>query len=165
MLLYKINIVMEVKAVNKKVLLVIASMLMLILAACGDKDNQVDEAPEIIDVQLHVNETADVNEKLVLKATVTQGDEKVKDADEVMFEVWEDGNKDDSEMIVATNNEDGSYEAEKAFEHDGVYIVQVHVTARNMHSMPKTTVVVGDATLEDHHNAEDEEEEHDHSGH
>ncbi|HEY4553263.1 MAG TPA: FixH family protein [Bacillaceae bacterium] len=137
----------------------IAGVASLLLAACGSGGNTGsqgdDGVPEILEVQLEVQETADVNEKIPLHATVIQGDEKVADADEVEYEIWEDGKKEDSQMIEAKNNKDGTYSAETSFEKDGVYMVQVHVTARGQHTMPKKTVTVGEGVSAhaegDHH--------------
>src|SRR5690606_15251112 len=95
----------EEKDMTKKILLVLVA-LAFVLGACsnsGKKKDSEDEMPVPIDVQLNVNETADVNEKVALLASVMQGDEEVADADEVMFEVWQEGSKDESEMIEATN--------------------------------------------------------------
>ncbi|RST72229.1 hypothetical protein D4T97_016420 [Siminovitchia acidinfaciens] len=145
---------------------IVIGMLVLILAACGKAGNEEseDDIPKPLDVELELQETADVNEAVPFKAIVTQGDEKIKDADEVEFEVWEEGKKEDSEMIEAKNNNDGTYEAEKSFDTDGVYTVQVHVTARGLHTMPKKTVSVGEgAPAEeegDHHHGEHGEHEH-----
>lgn len=144
---------------------IMIGMLVLILAACGKAGNEEseDDIPKPLDVELEVQETADINEAVPFKAIVTQGDEKIKDADEVEFEIWEEGKKDDSEMIEAKNNDDGTYEAEKSFDADGVYTIQVHVTARGLHTMPKKSVTVGEGSAAgtgDHQHAEQEEHEH-----
>lgn len=129
-----------------------------LLGACGNAQNESggtnDDVPDMLEVQLEGPDTADVNEKVVFTALVTQGDEKVKDADEVEFEIWEEGKKDDSEMIEAKNNEDGTYEMEKAFDRDGEFTVQVHVTARGMHNMPKKSITVGEGAADEHEHGE-----------
>jgi hypothetical protein len=121
-------------------------VLMLMLAACG-KEETVKEVntgvPLPLDVQLTVTEQVDVNGTIQMAAVVTQGDDKVDDADEVEFEVWEEGKKGDSAKIESTNDKDGLYTAETSFDHDGLFHVQVHVTARSMHTMPKKVVTVG----------------------
>ncbi|MBS4205998.1 FixH family protein [Lederbergia citrea] len=143
-------------------------LVVLILAACGNagKDSgSNDDIPQLLEVQLEVQESADVNEMIPFKALVTQGDEKISDADEVEFEIWEEGKKEDSEMLEAKNNKDGTYEAEKAFEHDGVFTVQVHVTARGLHTMPKKSVTVGEGASDDHDHGDHEHGDHDHGEH
>ncbi|MFK4998327.1 hypothetical protein ACI2OX_16460 [Bacillus sp. N9] len=68
-------------------------------------------------------------------------------------------------MLTAKNKEDGTYEVEKAFDHDAIYHVQVHVTARGMHVMPKNTITVGDVITEheDHGHAEHDHSHHEHA--
>lgn len=133
---------------------------LLSLAACGNEaKSQDDEVPAILEVQLEVAEHVEIDEQVDLKAVVTQGDEDVADADEVQFEIWEDGKKEESTMIDAVNNEDGTYEAETTFDHDGAFTVQVHVTARGMHNMPKQTVTVGEGA------GGEEAESHEHGDH
>lgn len=145
---------------KKRLWPLVIGLFVLALAACGNTgtEDSEDDIPKPLDVELEVQETADIGETVPFKATVTQGDEKIKDADEVEFEIWEEGKKEDSEMIKAKNNKDGTYEAEKSFDADGVYIVQVHVTARAMHSMPKKSVTVGEGAAE-------EEDGHHHGDH
>ncbi|MCR2823850.1 FixH family protein [Lederbergia panacisoli] len=143
------------------------SMLVLLLAACnsGTNNSSEDDIPKIIEVSLEVQETADVNEEVPFKATVIQGDEKVSDADEVVFEVWEEGEKDDSEMIDSVNNKDGTYEAKKAFDRDGLFTVQVHVTARGLHTMPKKSVTVGEGAKEEQAHEDHGHGDHEHGNH
>ncbi|MBO0993779.1 FixH family protein [Bacillus sp. SD088] len=137
---------------------ILLGIALLTLVACGnDAKSQDDEVPAILEVQLEVAEHVEVDEKVDLKAVVTQGDEDVADADEVQFEIWEEGGKEESTMIDAVNNQDGTYEAETTFDHDGAFTVQVHVTARGMHNMPKQTVTVGEGAAE--------EEDHEHGDH
>ena len=73
----------------------------------------------MLEVELTVTETVEVDETVEMKALVTQGDEKIEDADEVVFEVWEEGKKSESEMIDSVNEKDGIYTAETSFDHDG----------------------------------------------
>lgn len=115
---------------------------MFTLAACGDNE-AVDELA-MLEVEFEIPETLDVGETLKLEAVVTYGEETVTDADEVVFEVWEKDDQDNSEMIEAENNEDGTYTAETSFDDDGIYEMYAHTTARAMHTMPKREVVVGE---------------------
>lgn len=124
------------------------SLPLFMLVACGnnnqsDVDTDLSEL-EILEANLEVTEEVDVDDTVEMNADVTYGDEDVDDADEVVFEVWEENDKDNSEMIDSTNNGDGSYTADTTFDHDGLFHIQVHVTAREMHTMPKKEVTVGD---------------------
>ncbi|WP_233569737.1 FixH family protein [Falsibacillus albus] len=134
-------------------------VLALFLSACGTKkdenSNKNGGAPEMLNVDLKVPEQADKGTTVKFDANVTQGGEAVKDADEVKYQVWMDGMKDDSKMLDAKNEKDGHYTAENTFNEDGVYYVQVHVTARDMHNMPKTKITIGNPeAAEDHDHAD-----------
>ncbi|MGA9288367.1 MAG: FixH family protein [Anaerobacillus sp.] len=139
----------------------------MVLAACGqDNANESEGAStaeetqvETLDVALDTPEKAEAGETLTFTATVTQDDEKVDDADEVMFEVWKEGAKDDSEMIEASNDGDGVYSAEKTIDENGKYFVQSHVTARDLHTMPKNEVMIGS---EEEATSDSGEHEHEH---
>lgn len=146
---------------KKRLGMFMLAIVLVTLAACGNDNTEGDadtdlEELAILDVKLDVSKEVDVDETVDMKADVTYGDEDVTDADEVVFEVWEEGKKDDSEMIDSTNHEDGSYTAETTFDHDGLFHVQVHVTARDMHTMPKEEVTVGEGG--DYDDAHDDHE-------
>ena len=134
------------------------------LAACNSEtDDNVDMDEEelaVLEVDLQATDSIEVGETLDILAEVTFGDEIVTDADEVDYEIWEKGEKDDSYFLEADNQEDGTYTAETSFDEDGIYHVQVHVTARDMHTMPEQEVTVGEGGDYSHID-EDEEEHHD----
>ena len=85
---------------------------------------------------------AEVGEKVTLEAMVTYGEEKVTDADKVIVEYWVEGNRDNSILLDAHNNGDGTYSAEVVFEQDGIYEMYAHTTAKDMHTMPKKTIII-----------------------
>jgi hypothetical protein len=150
---------------RKFTIFVLITMFSLIVSACGDGNennaSDQDEKLEPIQVNLDVPEKSDKGEKVVFSTVVTHGEEKVEDASEVKYEVWKEGQKEKSEMIEAKNEKNGIYEAEKTFEEDGLYTVQVHVTARDMHTMPKAEIQIGEAESHGH----SEESNGDHDGH
>jgi hypothetical protein len=137
------------------------------LAACGqDNANETENNSaaeetqvETLDVALDTPEKVEKGEKVTFSATVTQGDEKVDDADEVMFEVWKEGSKEESEMIEASHDGDGVYSAEKQLDEAGKHFVQSHVTARDLHTMPKNEIMVGS---EEEADSASHEHEHEH---
>ncbi|MRG85847.1 FixH family protein [Salinibacillus xinjiangensis] len=138
-------------------------MVVLFLAACGSQQEtnkrlQVQtDMPEMIDVTIQLPEDFQPNEKVTIEGKVTQGNELVNDANEVKFELWEAGDaEEDHEMIMDEYQGDGIYSINKTFEKDGHYSVIAHVTARDMHNMPKQEFVVGDPGEKP---AEDSEEE------
>ena len=150
-------------------------MLLLILvlgllSACGNTDKneqkQASEEPKIIEVEFVLPEKAEVNEKVELKAIVNYGEEKVKDAKEVKFEYWEMGKEDESTTIEANNNDDGTYTAEVAFDRDGVYEIYAHTTAKDMHTMPKKQITIGEGATAAHEEGhQDQAEGHEHGSH
>jgi len=148
---------------KRKIGLLMGVFMLAMLAACGKEETvKLDDAgvPLPLDVQLTVTEQVDVNGTIKMEAVVTQGEDKVDDADEVEFEVWEEGKKDDSFKIESMNGKDGLYTAETSFDHDGLFHIQVHVTARGMHTMPKKEVTVGNGG--NYEEATKSEEEHEH---
>ncbi|UTT42767.1 FixH family protein [Exiguobacterium aurantiacum] len=139
---------------------------MFVLGACGADEatnsTETVQSMEPVEAELNVPATADKDEAVTLAVRVTQEAEAVDDADEIKFEVWKNGAKEESEMIKASLTEDGVYEAEATFAEEAVYTVQVHVTARSMHTMPTTNVTVGHP--ETAAEAEAEEDHHHHAG-
>lgn len=118
------------------------------LAACGDNSNDSEEL-KMLEVDFELPETAEVDEDVELKATVTYGDEKVTDADQMEFEYWPEEDRDDSTFVDGENNEDGTYTAEVSFDEDGVYEMYAHTTAEALHTMPKKSIEVGNISEKD----------------
>ncbi|QED49253.1 FixH family protein [Cytobacillus dafuensis] len=140
-------------------------MSSVLLAGCGNTgqeknngDQNDAELPAIIEAVIDIPEKAEVGKETELAVTVKQGKELVEDASEVKFEVWKEGQKDSSEKIEAKHSEKGKYIAKHTFSEDGVYNVQSHVTARNMHTMPTKTIQVGNVEAAQHeHNEQGDE--------
>jgi hypothetical protein len=120
-------------------------MLLLVVASCSkDKNNQQETSlPELLEVQLTINpEKAVANQEITFEAKVTQGEEKVTDADTVTFEIWR-AHDEKHEKIDVKHAENGIYRLEKNFDRDGTYYIISHVSARDMHNMPKKEFIVG----------------------
>ncbi|WP_064092395.1 FixH family protein [Rossellomorea aquimaris] len=147
-------------------ILMLLGVLSLFLAACGNSngENSTDEDKKMVqvDANLELPQKAKKGETVSLSTKVTQGDENVDDAEEVKYEIWKNGKKEESEMIEAKHEKDGVYKAEKAFEEDGMYTVQVHVTARDMHTMPKAEIAIGDVEAREHEESGDDHHHGDH---
>lgn len=129
----------------KKLSILSSILMVLIISACGGneekKSTSTSEVPEILEVDLTVPDAAEVGEEVIFTTIVSQGEDLVEDANEVMFEVMNitSGTK---EMIEATLNEDKHYSIPYTFETNGTYDITSHVTARDMHTMPTKQITV-----------------------
>lgn len=126
--------------------LIMSTAIIVALAGCGQDEVPTDAAlPEPIEVDLTVPEQGNSKEPVTISTHVTQDGENVEDASEVEYEIWEEGKKEDSILVETSNDKEGIYSADTTFETDGLYHVQVHVTARDMHIMPEKTIQIGEA--------------------
>ena len=155
----------------KKWLLSLLAIPVLVAGCTDEIDTNKDgsDIPQIVEVTILTKEKLPVGEDVKLAAQVKQGDEFVEDAEEVKFEVWESGLREEGVMLDGNLTKDGIYEAEFTFDHDGVYYIFAHTTARGMHVMPKKELIVGtpdmSKVLEDTSSNSMDDEESDHSGH
>jgi hypothetical protein len=153
-----------------KKLLVLFLGVFLVLAGCSSgeekKTEETAEIPEIINVSIETPDKIKVNEEVEIQAHVMQGDEKVDDANEVKFEIWKSG-QDDHVMLQGEHKSDGVYTVNKTFTESGTYFIISHVTARDMHSMPKKEIVVGNpnetTTGETQEESNEDAHHHEHS--
>lgn len=154
----------------KKLFSLLSIIVIFFLVACGsnggnNEESLLDESTPL-DVELVVPEHAEVNEEVIFTSIVTQGNDKVEDADEVVYEIWEDGKKEESKMIEASEQDGHHYLLTHSFSEEGIYYVQTHVTARGLHTMPTKMIVIGDVEIEEGHEPDIESHgHHDHHGH
>ncbi|MGG4490263.1 FixH family protein [Metabacillus idriensis] len=130
-------------------------MILLIFCLTGCTANE-NETPEIVEADIQLPETLASNQKIELQVKLTQGNDAVKDADEVMFEIWKANEKEKAVFFEALHDKNGIYKTESSFKADGVYFIQTHVTARDMHVMPKLQFTVGNAAKKELKAAEKE---------
>lgn len=128
---------------------------LLFLGACNAENATDTEVPEIIEADIQLPGEMDPGEEYQLQVAVSQGDEAVTDANEVVFELWNDSEGSDSIQVEADHVGEGIYEISQTFEDSAVYSVQTHVTARSLHIMPKRQFQVGEVTEEQVKKAED----------
>ncbi|AIE60400.1 FixH family protein [Bacillus methanolicus] len=127
----------------KKAVLIFSIICAFVLAGCSNNQEKAQETPKFLDVKLTVNpEKAKVNQPVTFEAKVTYGKEAVTDADDVKFEIWRANDK-NHEKIQVKHAENGIYRLKKSFNREGTYYIISHVTARNMHNMPKAEFVIG----------------------
>ncbi|WP_404448612.1 FixH family protein [Sutcliffiella horikoshii] len=150
----------------KKLLLIVVPALLLMVGCTSAPEEET--SLEIVEVTMELPENVKEEAEVVVKTLVTQGEEKVEDAKEVQIEIWNvEKGKENSVLLDAEHMGDGVYEVKHSFDEKGVYRVQSHVTARDMHVMPTKQMVVGDMSQDEIDTileSEVEEEEHDDSG-
>lgn len=155
--------------------LVFCGALFIIFAISGcSKSNDPTDELKPIEVTIQIQpEVFKANEEVTIQALVSHGDEKVNDANEVAFEIQRQGEK-EREIINAESKGEGVYEIKTTFPVNGTYDVIAHVTARDMHVMPKKELIVGEPAAEEdegaktpseHENADSHEETGHHHGH
>ncbi|MDT8861422.1 FixH family protein [Alkalihalobacillus sp. MEB130] len=144
--------------------------LLLLVTACGQTEEEqgstgvVDELT-VIEVDLDVPELAEVGEVVTFSSAVTQGDDLVEDANEVIYEIWKEGQKEESVMIEADVQNGHIYLLDYIFDEEGLYHVQTHVTARGLHRMPTAQISIGDYNEGNDEVAEETGHEHSHENH
>ncbi|WP_042220711.1 FixH family protein [Oceanobacillus manasiensis] len=172
-----------------KKLIPVLVLFFFILSGCGNASNEEsnvsgsneEEGLKTLDVEFLTEPNSfEPGQEGTIQVKVLHGEENVEDADEVLFEIWEKGNKEDSIKIEGELNEDGIYNLTHTFEDEGLYEVTAHVTARASHMMPTKEFNVGSVNEEDyvdeehdheseenheHDNESEEDHVHDHGGH
>ncbi|MDG5786227.1 FixH family protein [Evansella sp. AB-P1] len=152
----------------KRVLLVVIyTIIGTLLVGCGQSENNNSSSGEInfdpLGVEIIAPDEVDPHTDVVLQAFVTQGEEKVNDASEVLFEIWKHGQKEESDFIEAhLTEDDGVYEITYQFPEVNIYLIQPHVTARGMHQMPVREIMVGDVP-DDHPYYQEDDQDHHHN--
>ncbi len=118
-------------------------IMIAFLTACSGSKESKEVVPEFLDVQLSVNpEQGNVNESIVFEAKVTYGDKEVTNPDSIEFEIWL-ANDENHERMIPDHVGNGVFRLEKKFTVEGTYYVYSHVTAENMHNMPKKEFIIG----------------------
>ncbi|MBE3569395.1 FixH family protein [Bacillus sp. FSL W8-0102] len=133
---------------RKWVLLLFAVVFGLVVAACSGNNKEETGKSEAsgvsvpLDVAIRLPKTIQPNQEVKVEAVVTQGREKVDDAEEVKFEIWKKG-QEKHKMLTGKHEKDGVYSVQTAFAEKGTYVVVSHVTARGIHNMPEKEFLVG----------------------
>ncbi|WP_429844132.1 FixH family protein [Brevibacillus sp. FIR094] len=127
----------------KRTMILLLSMLMLLLAACGKENEQqalLPGSPVEAAFTLEPKELV-AGDTVTFSVKVTQDGQHVDDAKEVKFEWWKDG-QEKHETIPASLQGEGVYTAQQTISEPGSYFVYYHVTARDFHNMQKTPFTV-----------------------
>ncbi|CAH0122258.1 MULTISPECIES: FixH family protein [unclassified Paenibacillus] len=119
-------------------------VLLLLVSACSDSGTAEPSEPLQVEIST-VQDILQPGRAILIDATVTQGAEKVTDAQEVEFEIWRK-DQEKHRTVTAKHWLDGTYRIKTMFPEDGVYYVVAHVTSGDMQAMPKKELVVGNVT-------------------
>jgi hypothetical protein len=145
---------------------VVLFFILFLGTSCDRTEKSMEEIP-MLNVELKVNpEKANPNDMVTFQAKVTYGDEEVTDANKVSFEIWRANEK--HEKVIVKHDKDGIYQLEESFSTEGTYYVISHVTARDMHSMPRKQFTVGEPSEPEENKTkgmEKKENEGDHETH
>lgn len=161
----------------KKMLSILLTVALL--TACGTKQVQEQDLsnqdglvePALVPVVVEIFSVGDdfqAGEEGIIEVKVTQGEEAVADADEVLIEIWKKGEEENSINYEAENKGEGLYHLAHIFPEDGLYYVIAHVTARDMHVMPRKEFIIGEVSeneqggFQHHHGQHDQHGHHEH---
>lgn len=117
----------------------------ILLFGCNKEETMTQDSgiPQMVDVEIATPAKLTASKEVEIAAHVTQGGENVDDAESVQFEIWESGLRDKGVLLDGELDKDGVYKVDYTFDHDGVYYVYAHTTARGLHVMPKKELTVG----------------------
>ncbi|WLR42737.1 FixH family protein [Bacillus carboniphilus] len=149
---------------KKWLTLTITCLAFFVMVACGNNEQEETKSEstiQMIETEINFPEKINVNEEVTISATVTQGEEAIEDADDVIFEIWLGEEKANSNKVEATHQGKGVYSIDYTFTEAGEYNVQAHTQAREMHVMPTEVVQVGEMGMG---NSGVAKGEHDHLG-
>jgi hypothetical protein len=127
----------------KKLFVFLMAVLCLgMVVSCSEQKESADQLPQMVEVDLSIKpDPGEINQPITFEAKVTQGNDKVNDA-EVIFEIWRAKDA-KHEKVEIKHTEKGIYPLEKTFTREGTYYIISHVTARDMHNMPKKEFTIG----------------------
>lgn len=143
------NLIMNMEGIGmkKNILLLVGMACLLLTAACSSISTSKSESAKSVQVEVKtVQETLQSGRGILIDALVTHDSEKVKDAQEVKFEIWKK-DQEKRQTITAKHWQDGLYRIQTMFPDDGIYYVVAHVKAGDdMHITPQKELVVGKVT-------------------
>jgi len=106
----------------KKSLLLVACSCLVILGACQSESAQKKSGlPEVVEADIQLPEEMEAGQEYPLKVVVTQGEENVDDAEEVVFEMTNLATPDESEKVDAVHDGKGMYSITTSFPKNGTY--------------------------------------------
>lgn len=120
----------------------------LVVTGCSAADkNEANTGAENlepikVDIVIHPS-PIEINKEVTFEATISQGNEKVENAENVEFEIWKT-DEESHQKVKGEHQGDGIYSIKQTFTTVGTYNVIAHVTANDMHTMPQREFEVVD---------------------
>ncbi|MBA9085617.1 hypothetical protein FHR92_002084 [Fontibacillus solani] len=121
-----------------------------------------------LNVDLQVTSATDAYHTNKFSIFLTQEDVPYRDAAQVQFEVWPEGNKDAVIKVDGKQSSSGLYTASYSFSEEGIYIVKGHVSTQEYQVMPSKRFAVGNKAVEEliaQEQASESEMDHTHAEH
>ncbi|MEB4856025.1 FixH family protein [Priestia sp. TRN 1309] len=117
-------------------------LIILVIAVVGcSKGN--DQRSKEVKGEIQVLQTIHSNKPVSIEVLVTQGDQKIENADAVQIQVEKEGYI-NQEMIDAKHEGNGAYSTDYTFKEDGDYTITAHVTVDGDMKMFTKKVTVGE---------------------
>ncbi|MCK1992194.1 FixH family protein [Peribacillus muralis] len=130
---------------KKNICIFLIFIFSILLCACSlEKDVTAlygEETP--LEAEIIIPASFSANTQETIKAVLTQGGNKVENADFVHFEIWKHDGSLKYSMEQARKEGNGTYTLSKSFDGDGLYYIRVHASNNGYIIMPQKQFVVG----------------------
>ncbi|MDN3363696.1 FixH family protein [Priestia megaterium] len=117
-------------------------LIILVIAMVGCSKGNEQKSQEVKG-EIQVPQTINANKPVSIETLVTQGDKKIKNADDVQIQVEKEGYI-NQKMIPAKHQGNGTYSTDYTFKTDGEYTITAHVTIKGDMKMFTKKVTVGE---------------------
>ncbi|WP_255902137.1 FixH family protein [Priestia aryabhattai] len=117
-------------------------LLILVIAVVGCSKGNEQKSQEVKG-EIEVPQTINANKTVSIEVLVTQGDQKIENADAVQIQVEKEGYI-NQEMIDTKHEGNGTYSTDYTFKEDGDYTITAHVTIKGDMKMFTKKVTVGE---------------------
>ncbi|QDZ79446.1 FixH family protein [Priestia megaterium] len=117
-------------------------LIILVIAVVGCSKGNEQKSQEVKG-EIQVPQTIHANKTVSIEVLVTQGDQKIENADAVQIQVEKEGYI-NQEMIDAKHEGNGIYSTDYTFKEDGDYTITAHVTIKGDMKMFTKKVTVGE---------------------
>ncbi|AEN88515.1 MULTISPECIES: FixH family protein [Priestia] len=117
-------------------------LIILVIAMVGCSKGNEQKSQEVKG-EIEVPQTINANKTVSIETLVTQGDKKIKNADDVQIQVEKEGYI-NQKMIPAKHQGNGTYSTDYTFKTDGKYTITAHVTIKGDMKMFTKKVTVGE---------------------